>query len=275
MTLTKRLTILCLMAVTIVATNAQNNMINQKEIKQTAGRTALGEFAPEFAHLNDDVLFGEVWNRQHQLSLHDRSLVTVLSLMAQGITDSSLKYHLLTAKANGVSRAELSEVVTHAAFYVGWPKAWAVFNLAKEVWTDSIQTLEEFQMSTPYPIGKFNEAYAQYFIGKSYLAPMDAADGGPVNVTFEPKCRNNWHIHHQCTQVLICVAGRGWYQEWGKDPVEMTPGTVIAIPAEAKHWHGATKDSWFQHLTYTTKVGKDASNEWLEPVTDEQYLKLK
>ena len=165
-------------------------------------------------------------------------------------------------------------MLTHAAFYCGWPKAWAVFNLAKEVWNSNIQTREEFQMSTPYPIGTPNDAYAKYFIGKSYLAPMDAEKGGPVNVTFEPACRNNWHIHHDCTQVLICVAGRGWYQEWGKKPVKMTPGTVIAIPAEAKHWHGAAKDSWFQHLTYTTKVGKAASNEWLEPVTDEVYFNL-
>jgi 4-carboxymuconolactone decarboxylase len=268
----KKTITIVLWAMACINLNAQGNM--KQVIKQTAGRNALGEFAPEFAHLNDDVLFGEVWNRQDELSLHQRSLVTVLSLMAQGITDSSLKYHLMTAKANGVTRQELSEMLTHAAFYCGWPKAWAVFNLAKEVWNSNIQTREEFQMSTPYPIGTPNDAYAKYFIGKSYLAPMDAEKGGPVNVTFEPACRNNWHIHHDCTQVLICVAGRGWYQEWGKKPVKMTPGTVIAIPAEAKHWHGAAKDSWFQHLTYTTKVGKAASNEWLEPVTDEVYFNL-
>lgn len=248
---------------------------NLKPIKQTAGRNALGEIAPEFAHLNDDVLFGEVWNRQEQLSLHDRSLVTVLSLMAQGITDSSLKYHLTTARANGVTRNELAEVITHAAFYVGWPKAWAVFNLIKEVWDSNIQTKEEFQMSTPYPIGNPNDAYAKYFIGNSYIAPMDSEYGGLVNVTFEPGCRNNWHIHHASTQVLVCVAGRGWYQEFGKEPIEMTPGKVIAIPAEAKHWHGAAKDSWFQHLTYVTNIGQGASNEWLEPVDEKLCGKLK
>ena len=248
---------------------------NQKEITQTAGRKSLGEFAPEFAHLNDDVLFGELWNRQDELTLHDRSLVTILSLAAQGITGSSLKYHLMTAKANGVTRQELAEVITHAAFYMGWPKAWAVFNLARDVWTDSAQTLEEFQMSTPYPVGMPNDAYAKYFTGNSYLAGFEGQDGAPVNVTFEPGCRNNWHVHHDSVQVLVAVAGRGWYQEWGKEAVEMTPGTVIAIPEGVKHWHGAAKDSWFQHLTYMTKVGKDASNEWLEPVTDEVYGKLK
>ncbi len=105
-------------------------------IKQTAGRDALGEFAPKFAELNDDVLFGEVWSREDKLSLRDRSLVTVVALMAQGITDSSLKYHLMSAKKNGITKTEIAEIITHAAFYCGWPKAWAVFRLAKEVWTD-------------------------------------------------------------------------------------------------------------------------------------------
>ena len=262
--------ILVMLAMTGFATQAQNNMKN-KEIKQTAGREALGTFAPEFAHLNDDVLFGEVWNRQSELSLHDRSLVTVLSLMAQGLADASLKHHLQSAKTNGVTRQEISEVITHAAFYAGWPKAWAVFRLAKEVWGDQQQTREEFEASTDYPIGNPNDAYAKYFIGQSYTAPMDAEHGGPVNVTFEPACRNNWHVHHDAVQVLICVAGRGWYQEWGKEPVEMIPGTIIAIPKETKHWHGAARDSWFQHLTYHTQVGEKASNEWLEPVTDKEY----
>ena len=122
-----------------------------------------------------------------------------------------------------------------------------------------------------WPKGEPNTGYAQYFTGNSYLAPME---GGVVNVTFEPRCRNNWHIHHKQVQVLVCVAGRGWYQEWGKEAVPMTPGTVIAIPAEVKHWHGAAKDSWFQHLTYHKDVKKGASNEWLEPVSDAQYNQL-
>lgn len=152
---------------------------NRKHITQTAGRDALAEFAPEFARANDDILFGEVWNRQDELSLHDRSIITVLSLMASGITDSSLTYHLQNAKANGVTREEMSEAITHAAFYVGWPKAWAVFRMAKEVWPTDIQTREEFQMSTPYPIGEPNTGYAKYFIGNSYLAPMASESGAP------------------------------------------------------------------------------------------------
>ena len=105
-------------------------------VKQTAGRDALGEFAPKFAELNDEVLFGQVWSREDKLSLRDRSLVTVVALMAQGLTDSSFRYHLTAAKNNGITRTEIAEILTHAAFYVGWPKAWAAFRMAKEVWAE-------------------------------------------------------------------------------------------------------------------------------------------
>ena len=123
----------------IVLAAVSIQIMAQKKITQTAGRTQLGEFAPEFAHLNDDILFGEVWSRNDLLSLRDRSLVTITSLISQGITDSSLKYHLQSAKANGITRTEVAEIITHIAFYAGWPKAWAAFNLAKEVWTDDVK----------------------------------------------------------------------------------------------------------------------------------------
>lgn len=105
-------------------------------VKQTAGRDALNDFAPKFAELNDDVLFGEVWSREDKLSLKLRSIVTITALISKGITDSSLKYHLSTARTNGVTRSEMAEILTHIAFYAGWPKGWAVFNLAKEVWNE-------------------------------------------------------------------------------------------------------------------------------------------
>lgn len=105
-------------------------------VKQTAGRDALGEFAPKFAQLNDDVLFGEVWSREDKLSLRDRSIVTVTALMAQGLTDSSFRYHIESAKKNGVTAEEMAEILTHAAFYAGWPKAWAAFRMAKEVYAE-------------------------------------------------------------------------------------------------------------------------------------------
>ena len=105
-------------------------------VKQTAGRDALGAFAPKFAELNDDVLFGEVWSREDKLSLRDRSLVTVVALMAQGLTDESFRYHLISAKKNGITQEEIAEIITHTAFYCGWPKAWAVFRMTKEIWND-------------------------------------------------------------------------------------------------------------------------------------------
>lgn len=245
-------------------------------VKQTAGRDGLGNFAPKFAALNDDVLFGEVWSREDKLSLRDRSLVTVVSLMAMGLVDESFRYHLQTAKANGITQEEIAEIITHAAFYVGWPKAWAVFRMAKEIWTEEAPADDakaQHAASMIFPIGAPNDAYAQYFIGQSYLAPV-VSDQVPIaNVTFEPGCRNNWHVHHADQgggQVLICVAGRGYYQEWGKAPVLMTPGDVVNIPTGVKHWHGAAADSWFSHLAVEVP-GENTSNEWLEPVNDEQY----
>lgn len=147
------------------------------KIVQTAGRNALGEFAPEFAHFNDDVLFGENWNNQ-DIDVKTRSIITVVAFMSMGITDSSLKFHLQNAKAHGVTQKEIAAVITHVAFYAGWPKAWAVFNLAKEVWevNENDLTYEDEAMRTHaksmvFPIGKPNVAYAQYFVGNSYLAP--------------------------------------------------------------------------------------------------------
>ena len=251
----------------------------QKKITQTAGRTQLGEFAPEFARLNDDILFGEVWSRNDLLSLRDRSLVTLTSLISQGITDSSLTYHLQEAKKNGITRTEISEIITHIAFYAGWPKAWAAFRQAKEVWKEDT-SLEDaksrFQQEMIFPIGEPNTAYAQYFKGNSYLARISGEQVPIANVTFEPGCRNNWHIHHATKgggQMLIGVAGRGWYQEWGMPAQEILPGTVIHIPAGVKHWHGAAADSWFAHLAFEIE-GENASNEWLEPVSDAVYEKI-
>ncbi len=251
----------------------------QTKITQTAGREALGTFAPEFARLNDDVLFGEVWSRNDKLSLRDRSLVTLTSLISQGITDNSLVYHLQTAKNNGVTRTEIAEIITHIAFYAGWPKAWAAFNLAKTVWADDTAAEDAraaFQREMVFPVGQPNDAYAEYFTGQSYLSPVSTEQVNISNVTFEPRCRNNWHIHHAKSgggQTLICVAGEGWYQEWGKPARKLLPGDVVNIPANVKHWHGAAKDSWFAHLAVEI-AGEETSNEWLEPVGDEEYDKL-
>ncbi len=248
-------------------------------VKQTAGRDSLGEFAPKFAELNDDVLFGEVWSREDKLSLRDRSLVTVVALMSQGLVDSSFQYHLISAKNNGITKTEIAEILTHAAFYAGWPKAWAAFKMAKEVWNDNTGTDPKtvHENSMVFPIGSPNDGFAKFFTGQSYLAPLSNEQVGIFNVTFEPGCRNNWHIHHAEKgggQILICVAGRGFYQEWEKDAVEMRPGDIVNIPAGVKHWHGAAPDSWFSHLAVEVP-GENCSNEWLEPVDDSQYSILK
>ena len=246
-------------------------------IKQTAGRDALGEFASKFAELNDDVLFGQVWSREDKLSLRDRSIVTVVALLAQGLTDSSFQYHLQSAKNNGVTKAEIAEILTHAAFYAGWPKAWAAFRMAKEVWAedDVADAKTKHANEMVFPIGAPNDAFAKYFIGQSYLAPVSMAQVSIYNVTFEPGCRNNWHIHHGQSgggQILICVAGRGFYQEAGKPAQALHPGDVVNIPAGVKHWHGAAPDSWFSHLAVEVP-GTETTNEWLEAVNDAEYAK--
>lgn len=245
--------------------------------KQTAGRDNLGKLAPEFAHLNDDVLFGEVWSREDKLSLRDRSLITISALFSAGLYPQ-LKSHLMLGKAHGVTKEEVIELVTQLAFYCGWPKAWSTFPLIQEVYGDEDDSAKSQTHGGAFGIGKPNDAYAKYFIGQSYLNPV-SKPGDPIgiaNVTFEPGCRNNWHIHHADKgggQVLICIDGEGWYQEEGKEAQSLKPGDIVEIPEGVKHWHGAKKDSWFSHLAFEIP-GENPSNEWLEPVTDEEYNKL-
>jgi quercetin dioxygenase-like cupin family protein len=138
---------------------------------------------------------------------------------------------------------------------------------------------KQFEQANVFGTGTPNDAFAQYFTGKSFLNPLTQLGDFTVflaNVTFEPGCRNNWHVHHAKSgggQLLICTAGEGWYQEEGKAAVSLSPGTVISIPAGVKHWHGAKSDSWFSHIAVEVP-GEETHNEWLEPVTDEEYSKL-
>ena len=132
------------------------------------------------------------------------------------------------------------------------------------------------KITSVFPMGDKNEAFAKYFIGQSYLNMLSTEQVVIGNVTFEPGCRNNWHIHHAKSgggQILLVTAGKGYYQEWGKEPRELHPGDVVNIPAEVKHWHGAAPDSWVVHLAVEVPA-EGASNEWLEPVSDEEYSKL-
>ena len=263
-----------------------NEINKSKAVKvvQTAGRDRLGDFAPDFARYNDDILFGEVWSKNDVLSLHDRSIVTVSALVASGVIDSSLKFHIQSAQKNGVTKAEMAEIITQLGFYAGWPKAWAAFTMAKEVYTgetigegarDTL-SIDELKRESIFPVGEENAQYAKYFDGKSYLHRLSSQQVSIGNVTFEPGCRNHWHIHHAKSgggQILLVTAGRGWYQEWGKPARKLKPGDVVNIPANVKHWHGAAKDSAFQHLAIEVP-GENTSNEWCEPVDNAEYNRL-
>lgn len=242
--------------------------------KQTAGRKILGELAPKFAELNDDVLFGEIWSREDKLSLRDRSMITISSLMSQGLYPQ-LKSHFELGKKHGITKVEAVEIVTQIAFYSGWAKAWSAFPLIEEVYKNEDINEEHGGM---FGIGEPNTAYSKYFVGNSYLKQLAKTDSGIgfANVTFEPRCRNNWHIHKATSgggQVLICVEGEGWYQEEGKKAQSLKEGDIVVIPANVKHWHGAKKDSWFSHIAVEVS-GENTFNEWLEPVKDEEYNRL-
>lgn len=234
--------------------------------KQTAGRNILGDFAPKFAELNDDILFGEIWARTDKLSLRDRTMITVVALISKGIFDNSLKYHIQNAKRHGITKVEMIEIVTHIAFYVGWPNAWAVFPLVREVYAEE-------KLASPdslFGLGEPNVLYSRYFIGNSYLKPLNPNGVNIFNVTFEPGCRNNWHIHHAGGQVLLCTDGEGWFQEWGDPARKLFPGDVVYIKPEVKHWHGASRDSWFTHISIEVPA-QGGNTEWLDPVDEGQY----
>jgi len=242
--------------------------------KQTAGQEQLGHFAPQFAHLNDDVLFGEVWDKEDELSSRDRSLITIAALIAMGNTEQ-IKAHFQIGKNNGITQEEIVAEITHLAFYVGWPKAWSTFNRAKKIWQEEENKVTEKNIEQPgvFATGHKNDAYAKYFIGQSYnntlVTPTEDVSVPVANVTFEPGCRNNWHIHHHGSQILLVTGGEGWYQEESKAAQLLKPGDVMIAHDGVKHWHGATKNSWFSHLAITT-----GESEWLESVTDQEYSKL-
>lgn len=244
-------------------------------VKQTAGREGLGDFAPKFAQLNDDVLFGEVWSREDKLSLKMRSVLTISALVSKGLVDNSFQYHAQTARNNGVTKTEMAEILTHLAFYAGWPNAWAAFRVMKDVYAgDSAAEIH----GGMFGMGELNTAFSQFFTGNSYLKPLTAPKETVfiANVTFEPGCRNNWHIHHAKKgggQLLLCVEGEGWYQEEGKAAQSLVPGDVVTISANVKHWHGAKKNSWFSHLAVECP-GEETSNEWLEEVDSKHYDSL-
>ena len=220
-------------------------------------------------------LFGDIFARDN-LTHADRELVTVSALAGLTGVEPQLAAHVRGARNMGLSDAQLLAIPRALQAGVGLAEAHRVAAALQQMGINDAANdklaANNGPLDSSWPMGDPNDGYAQFFIGQSYLAAMG---GGMFNVTFEPGCRNNWHVHHKQVQVLVCVYGRGWYQEWGKPAVELRPGVVIEIPEGAKHWHGAAADSWMQHLTYHKNIQEGASNEWLEPVTDEVYGKLK
>ena len=233
---------------------------------QLSGQPFNYSFVPATDYYLKAHLFGDIFARNN-LSFSDREIVTVSAISALPGCEPQLIAHVSGARNMGVTDSELRALPELLEEKVGLAEAERLRGALKTVLGDNHTSVQTVDFSV-WPKGLPNTAYAQYFSGNSYLAQME---GGLANVTFEPGCRNNWHVHHKQVQVLICVAGRGWYQEWGKPAVQLVPGTVIEIPEGAKHWHGAAADSWMQHLTYHKDVQEGASNEWLEPVSDQQY----
>ena len=264
---------------------ADYDAVRDGTIVQTkiSGRPFDYTFAPQMDYYLKAHLFGDIFARDN-LTEQQRELVTVSALTAIEGVHWQLCSHIQGARNVGLEDECLKMLPDVLAKRVGNVEAARLRNALYQVLNRNGKTKYQLgngeKLGTPvdfsvWPLGGANTAYAHYFSGRSWVAPMNADSGGPVNVTFEPDCRNNWHIHHKCVQVLICVAGRGWYQEWGQAATEMVPGKVIVIPAETKHWHGAAQDSWFQHLTYMTNTQEGAQTEWLEPVEEGQYKALK
>jgi 4-carboxymuconolactone decarboxylase len=251
------------------------NALKQGTEVQTklSGRPFNYAFSPAADYYLKAHLFGDIFAR-NILSFADRELVTVSAISSLEGCEPQLIAHVQGARNMGVKDGELHSIPEVLEKKVGLAEAHRASVAIAKVFNEP--RVKEAAMDKPfYPVGDFNSAYAKYFIGNSYLYVLATGEGKLpiVNVTFEPGCRNNWHTHYKGGQILICVAGRGWYQEWGKAPRELHVGDVVDIPAGVKHWHGAAKDCWFQHIAIGVPA-EGASTEWLEPVTDEAYNKL-
>ena len=232
-----------------------------------------GDMGKDVERFLTDYFFGDIYSRG-ALDLRTRELLGYCVLTTLE-AESQLHSHYHGNITAGNSPEILTAAVIQCLPYIGFPAAIKALRIIKEETADA-DGKAAFQREMIFPIGEPNTAYAKYFIGNSYLAPISKEQIPFSNVTFEPGCRNNWHIHHATKgggQMLVCVAGKGWYQEEGKPAVQMLPGDVIHIPANVKHWHGAAADSWFAHLAFEVP-GENTSNEWLEPVTDEEYNRL-
>lgn len=220
------------------------------------GKAYRYDFCPQNEYYLKSHLFGDIFAGD-LLSPADRELVTVAALSGMKGVESQLASHKRGAVAMGNTPQQVDALCA---------------------WLDA----QGLTLHSEFERGNANAAYAQYFKGNSYLAPLVPKNLSPEeqtaqaysNVTFEPGCRNNWHIHHGARQILICVSGKGWYQEWGKPAIALRPGDIIDIPEGVKHWHGAQRNSWFQHIATHVQTADASGNEWLEAVSDEDYGKL-
>ena len=202
------------------------------------------EFAPAIDQYLKEHLFADIFARGI-LTNQEREIATIAAFSSLQGVESQLNSHIKCGKNTGLSDKQINEILD----------------------------LTKGARSGAFNIGVKNDAYAKYFIGQSYLQPLTTEGVNSANVTFEPKCRNNWHIHHKGGQILLVTSGRGYYQEWGKPAQELKTGDVVNIPAGVKHWHGATDDSWFSHVAIAVPA-EGATTEWLEKVSDEEYSKL-
>jgi len=225
---------------------------NQTKLCGAPVKGSLFDFHPQLDEYLKAHLFGDIFARDN-VDWRTRELLTIAALAARPETEPQMKAHIAIAKNNGVTDAQAAAIVARVrrpAEPEQLPADWSVF-----------------------PVGKPNTAYAKYFIGRSFLAPVSTEQVGVFAVTFEPGCRNNWHIHHATKgggQILIVTAGEGYYQEWGKPAKRIRKGDTVNIPAGVKHWHGAAPECWFQHLAVEVP-GEGGRNEWLEPVDDAAY----
>ena len=222
-----------------VGTKIQTELVGQKVEGE------LFEFAPAIDDYLKEHLFGDIFSRGI-LSYREREIATIAALASIEGLQSQLNSHIQIGKNTGLTDGQITQILVMI----------------------SKPHVEVFS------IGEKNDAYAKYFIGQSYLQPLSSEQLHISNVTFEPKCRNNWHIHHKGGQILLVTGGRGYYQEEGKPAQELKKGDTVNIPAEVKHWHGAAKDSWFAHIAIAVPA-EESSTEWLEEVSDEEYDKLK
>lgn len=239
------------------------------QTRLTGGKGYTYSFAPAMDYYLKAHLFGDIFARD-VLTHNEREIATISALAAVRGVEAQLKSHISGSRNMGVTYSQSHALPSLLAERVGEAEGYRAAKAVAEVFGEKFDEGQPIEDAI-FPKGEPNTAYAKYFTGNSYLASVLGEGKLPVhNVTFEPRCRNNWHIHHRGGQVLVCVGGEGWYQEWGKPARRLRPGDAVSVPPEVKHWHGAAAHSWFAHLAIEIPA-EGATNEWLEPVSEKEY----